>query len=107
MAGLRNVAILLFHNVELLDLSGPYEVFTVANRWCKPPAFRVYTAAESREPITAWNGLTLNPQFRLWDCPPPDLLVIPGGRGTRTEMHNPTVIGWIQRCAERAELAHV
>ena len=49
-------------------------------------------------------GLSVNPHSRLTDCPPPDLLLVPGGQGTRQEMHNPALIDWIRRVASEAEL---
>ncbi|HEY0734688.1 MAG TPA: DJ-1/PfpI family protein [Herpetosiphonaceae bacterium] len=99
----RNVAILIFDEVEVLDFCGPFEVFGVTRSREEAP-FNVYTVAERIEPVLARNGLSVNPRYTIDDCPPPDLLVIPGGLGARKEMHNPAVIEWIKRCAEPAEL---
>jgi transcriptional regulator GlxA family with amidase domain len=104
MTAPRNVAILLFPDVEVLDFCGPYEVFSVAARQTDPPAFSVYTVAERNGRLAARNGLSLNPDYHLTSCPPPDVLVIPGGLGTRKEMHNTTLTDWIKRCSARAEL---
>jgi transcriptional regulator GlxA family with amidase domain len=104
MPATRNVAVLLFPDVELLDFTGPFEVFSVASRWSDPPALSVWTVAEKREPIVARNGLSVNPHYQLADCPPPDLLVVPGGLGTRREMDNAALVGWIAQAAARAEL---
>jgi transcriptional regulator GlxA family with amidase domain len=100
MAATRNVAVLLFPDVELLDFAGPFEVFTTTSRWSEPPAFHVYTVAEKLEPVVARNGLSVNPHFLREACPPPDLLVVPGGLGTREEMHNEALVGWIGRAAK-------
>lgn len=100
----RNVAILIFDEVEVLDFCGPFEVFGVTGRAREAAPFNVYTVAERSEPVLARNGLSVNPRYTLDDCPPPDLLVIPGGIGARKEMHNATVIEWIKRCAKPAEL---
>lgn len=100
----RNVAILIFDEVEVLDFCGPFEVFGVTGRSHEDAPFNVYTVAERSEPVLARNGLSVNPRYTLADCPPPDLLVIPGGLGARKEMHNAVVIDWIKRCAEPAEL---
>lgn len=100
----RHVVILLFPDAEVLDFCGPFEVFSVAARWSDPPAFLVATATEAPGPVRAKNGLSVNPDFLLETCPPPDLLLVPGGIGTRKEMNNPAVLEWIKRHSEKAEL---
>jgi transcriptional regulator GlxA family with amidase domain len=100
----RTVAIFIFDDVEVLDFCGPFEVFGVTGAHTDPPAFRVYTVAEKAGPIRAVNGLSVNPHYTLAECPPPDILLVPGGMGTRREMHNPVVLDWIRRCSGSAEL---
>ncbi len=100
----RKLAILLFDDVEVLDFCGPFEVFSVANRFTDPPAFNVLTVAEKPGPVLTRGGLSVNPHHRLADCPRPDLLLVPGGQGTRKEMHNPALIDWIKNVAGKAEL---
>ncbi|MGF7218849.1 transcriptional regulator GlxA family with amidase domain [Spirosoma lacussanchae] len=109
---MRQVAILLFDEVEVLDFAGPFEVFGVADRKADPKSFQVFTVAE-RGPVYARNGLSINPSYLLNDHPKPDLLIIPGGGGyqsdgtpygTRREVDNPAVVNWIRRQAARAEL---
>ena len=85
----RTLAILIFDDVDVLDFCGPFEVFSVANRFTDPPAFSVLTVAEKPGPVLTRGGLSVNPHHRLADCPQPDLLLVPGGQGTRKEMHNP------------------
>jgi transcriptional regulator GlxA family with amidase domain len=104
MSTTRNVAILLFPDVELLDFAGPCEVFSVASRWSDPPAFSVYIVAEKSGPLLAKNGLSVNPHHLLADCPAPNLLVVPGGLGTRKEMNNEPLLAWISRAAAKAEV---
>jgi transcriptional regulator GlxA family with amidase domain len=100
----RNLAILVFEDVEVLDFCGPFEVFTVASRFTEPPAFNVVTVAEKPWPVLTRGGLSVKPHYRLADCPRPDLLLVPGGQGTRREMHNPTLIEWIKARSQDAEL---
>ena len=100
----RNLAILLFDDVEVLDFCGPLEVFSVAARRRDPPAFNVYTVAERTAPVLARNGLSVNPQFQLEGCPPPEILLVPGGLGTRRELQNQPLLDWIGRAAAGAEL---
>ena len=101
----RNLAILMFEDVELLDFCGPYEVFSIANR-SEPavPVFEVYTVAEDLQPVRTHNGLLVVPQFQLSDCPDADLLLVPGGIGTRREVDNSSLVDWIQVTAARADL---
>jgi transcriptional regulator GlxA family with amidase domain len=100
----RKLAILLFDDVEILDFCGPFEVFTVANRQADPQAFDVITVAEKPGPVVARNGLSVNPHHTLADCPKTDILLIPGGWGTRKEMNNSVLIDWIRQTATFAEL---
>jgi putative intracellular protease/amidase/catechol 2,3-dioxygenase-like lactoylglutathione lyase family enzyme len=100
----RNVAILIFEDVEVLDFCGPFEVFSVANRFTDSPAFHVFTVAEKPGPVLTRGGLSVNPLHRLADCPRPDLLLVPGGQGTRREMHNTALIEWIKARSQEAEL---
>ncbi len=100
----RNVAILIFDEVEVLDFCGPFEVFSVTGRRKDLTLFNVYTVAEKEQPVLARNRLSVNPGYTIRDCPQPDILVVPGGLGTRKEMHNPILIGWIKGCSQKAEL---
>lgn len=102
----RNVAILIFDDVEVLDFCGPFEVFGVTGLRDKEkePPFYVYTIAEKAEPVIARNGLSINPAFTLENCPPPDILLVPGGFGTRKQMHNAALLAWVKAQSERVEL---
>ncbi len=100
----RNVAILLFPEVEVLDFAGPFEVFAVTDELRGYNTFNVLTVASHSVPIRARNGLTVVPDYHLESCPPPHLLVIPGGFGTRQLLHQPQVIDWVRACANSAEL---
>jgi transcriptional regulator GlxA family with amidase domain len=100
----RNVAILIFNEVEVLDFCGPFEVFSVTGRRDNSNPFNVYTVAEKGQPILARNHLSVNPGYTIQDCPQPDILVVPGGLGTRREMHNSILIDWIRSSSQKAEL---
>lgn len=104
MSVTRNLAIVLFDNAEVLDFCGPFEVFSVAGRQTDPPAFDAFTVAERPGPVIARNGLSVNPDHTLDTCPKLDLLLVPGGLGTRTEMNNALLIDWIKRRADEAEI---
>jgi transcriptional regulator GlxA family with amidase domain len=101
--GLRT-AIVIFDDVEVLDFAGPFEVFSVTGRRRKLEPFDVYTVAERMTPVLARNGLSVNPRYSFANCPPPDILVVPGGYGTRREMKNPMMLEWITKVAPSCEL---
>ncbi len=110
---MRNVAILLFDEIEVLDFAGPFEIFSVSGgRQTGQPPFDVYTVAE-KSPVTAKKGLIVIPNYGFDDCPKPDVLVIPGGggflpdgtpQGSRREMNNPKLLEWLHLHAPDAEL---
>ncbi|MEL7143106.1 MAG: DJ-1/PfpI family protein [Cyanobacteria bacterium J06554_3] len=105
------VAILLFDDVEVLDFAGPFEVFSITGQQQGLTPFEVYTVAE-KAPISARNNLSINPHYTLDDCPPPDILIVPGGGGyradgtpygTRKEINNPALLDWIEQCSEQTQ----
>jgi len=98
----RNIAILIFENVEILDFTGPYEVFITASNRGKD--FNIYTVAEKQQPIIALGNLSINPAFSCENCPTPDIVIIPGGWGSRKEMKNETILNWIKQVSIDAEL---
>ena len=100
----RNVAIFVFDDVEVLDFAGPYEVFAVSDELHDHSLFNVYAVAEHRTAVEAKNQLSLNPSYEFSDCPKPDILVIPGGDGTKSLLANKNVIGWIRKSSQTAEM---
>jgi transcriptional regulator GlxA family with amidase domain len=99
----RNVAILIFPEVEILDFTGPFEVFAVTNELGGFDTFHTYTVAENPGSIRARNGLKIVPDFTLESAPQPQILVVPGGAGTRPLLKKPTVLEWIRQRAHKAE----
>ena len=97
-------AIVIFDEVEVLDFAGPFEVFSVTGRRRKLEPFDVYTVAERNAPVMARNGLSINPRYTFANAPAPDILVVPGGYGTRREMKNPLMLEWITRVSPNCEL---
>jgi len=84
----KRVGILIFPNVEVLDFCGPFEVFSVtrlneALRREEPSPFEVVLIAEQADVIVTTGGLRVIPDYTLANCPPLDILVVPGGWGTR------------------------
>jgi transcriptional regulator GlxA family with amidase domain len=104
MRNTHTIAILIFDDVEVLDFCGPFEVFSVARHFTDPQAFEVLTVSQKPGPVLTRGGLRVDPHHQLADCPRPDLLLVPGGQGTRKEMHNTALIEWIRQVSEGAEL---
>lgn len=100
----KTVVLLLFHDVEVLDFAGPFEVFAVTDELRGYDTFQVITVAETSSPIRARNGLRVLPDHPFATCPPPDLLIIPGGFGTRALLKNEPVLAWLRTQADSAEL---
>jgi transcriptional regulator GlxA family with amidase domain len=105
-----NVGILIFDDVEVLDFCGPFEVFSVTrpvggssqDENAKP--FAVFTIAQKSATIKARGGLRVEPHFTIENHPPIDILVVPGGWGTRREVDNPAIIDWIRRVTTETQL---
>jgi transcriptional regulator GlxA family with amidase domain len=102
-----NVGILLFDDVQVTDFTGPYDVFMVAGRSpgsTEPPLFDSFTLSSEAE-VTCAGGLRVRTDYRLGDHPPIELLVVPGGSGTRREENNPHLIDWVKARAEGSQIA--
>lgn len=83
----NKVAILIFDGVEIIDYTGPWEVFGAAG-------FDVYTVAATKEPITTAMGMTVLPKFTFADAPQPDILVVPGG-GVKAARDSVATLKWV------------
>jgi transcriptional regulator GlxA family with amidase domain len=104
----RRVGILVFDEVEVLDFCGPFEVFSTtrleeARRREEPSPYEVKLVAEKRDIVVASGGLKVMPDHTLEDCPPVDVLVVPGGWGTRREIGNKRLLSWIAEASRGAE----
>jgi transcriptional regulator GlxA family with amidase domain len=97
----KNVAILLYEGVELLDFAGPGEVFQQA-QVNGTNAFSVYTVGVTTKEIISQGFLKITTQYTIDDCPMPDILVIPGGN-TISQVNNEKLISWIAGVNQQAE----
>ncbi len=102
VGGSRNVAVLIFPGVQIIDYTGPWEVFGHASVNGRP-AFRIYSVAATASPIETAMGMTVIPSFSLARAPKPDVLVIPGG-DVSGSLEDEAVIRWIQVSAHTAEV---
>lgn len=87
----------------MLDFAGPFEVFAVANELTGFETFHTFTVAELPGSVRARNGLKVMPDFTVETAPPPHVLVVPGGAGTRPLLRKPAVLEWIRQRARKAE----
>jgi transcriptional regulator GlxA family with amidase domain len=105
----HTVGILIFDDVEVLDFAGPFEVFSRtrlvagadSRRTSDSAPFEVFTLGRT-EVITAIGGLKVMPTYSLDAAPAIDILVVPGGFGTRALLKDEPMLAWIRRAAERA-----
>jgi transcriptional regulator GlxA family with amidase domain len=107
----RTVGILVFEGVEVLDFCGPFEVFaTTTMPGAADPLdeavrpFRVLVIAERPDTVRCNGGLLVQPHYTIEDHPPLDILVVPGGYGTRREVSNDRLLDWIAAQDQRTEL---
>jgi transcriptional regulator GlxA family with amidase domain len=92
----RNVAIMIFEDVEVLDFAGPLEVFNVTAELSDPAPFNVFMVAETAAPVKTRGKLSVNPNYTLYGMPPADILIIPGGAGTRPLLKKPHILDWLR-----------
>jgi transcriptional regulator GlxA family with amidase domain len=94
-----NVGVALFDGAEELDWAGPWEVLAAwAEQW-PDDGVHVFTLAREDRPVTCAKGLRVLPDETWETAPPLDVLVYPGGRGTRRELQDEAVLDWIRGLA--------
>jgi transcriptional regulator GlxA family with amidase domain len=104
----RTVGVLLFPEFEPLDAFGPVEAFVIAE-WPgaapgDPRPFRIVTVAEARSPVAMRGGVRVVPDHDLAGCPALDVLLVPGGPGTRAEHRNRALLEFIRARAAAVDV---
>jgi putative intracellular protease/amidase len=102
----RNVAIVIYENVQPLDWTGPYEVYNDAGRFGAAngqDAFNVYTVSKTTEPVNG-QGLRLLPNYSIENAPRPDIVVFPGGPAGKIH-DDPVFFAWAEKVSKEAEIA--
>ena len=94
---------MIFDNVEDLDFTGPLEVFGTASR-LKPNSLHPFTIQREDREVKTVNGLRVTPDYGFRNCPRLNILLVPGGIGTRTEMKDPETLEFVKRNASSCEL---
>jgi transcriptional regulator GlxA family with amidase domain len=93
--------LLIFDGAEELDFTGPWEVFTTS-RMLRDDADTVVLVAERPGPVHCNKGMRVLPDCTIDDHPPLDVLLVPGGNGTRREVSNAAITGWIRKASADA-----
>jgi len=91
-----HIGLLLFPDITQLDMTGPYEVFI------KFPEARVHLIWKHRGPVTAGGGMQISPTTTFADCPPLDLICVPGGPGMNALLNDAETLDFIRRQAKAA-----
>jgi transcriptional regulator GlxA family with amidase domain len=104
----KRVGIVIFDNIEVLDFCGPFEVFSVTRmnedkRREESSPFEVLLVAERSDTVTTTGGMRVIPDHSFATCPKLDILVVPGGWGTRQEIENPVMLDWLRERAPQVE----
>lgn len=94
--------LVIFDDAEELDFVGPWEVFTMSAE-ARGMGDRCLLIAEHDRPVRCRKGMRVLPDHTFTDHPPLDLVLVPGGEGTRREADNPTILRWLVDQAEQAE----
>ncbi len=99
-----NVAVIFYNEVELVDMNGPIDVFVKANR-SNNNRYNIYTVAEKGMPrITEKDVVSICPTYTIYDCPMPDIIVLPGLITDDNEA-SPAIVKWVKEFGEKV-LAH-
>ncbi len=94
---INDIALYLHDGVEVLDFTGPLEVFTQAG-------FNVYTVGMTTEPIVSQRVLKVLPEYSIENCPQPDVIAFFGGGSARTQARNVRLQAWIKKVIQRTKI---
>ena len=104
IAGFR-LGIYVFKEVEIVDFAAPHGVFSVARRF--DPELDAFLISDSMRPVQAQAGFTVLPNYCFNDEPAMDAFLIPGGYGTRQEVHNKRLHAFIRSLPKETLLTSV
>jgi transcriptional regulator GlxA family with amidase domain len=99
------LGVYVFKDVEIIDFTAPYGVFSVARRF--DPELDAFLIADAARPVQAQAGFTVLPNYSFQDHPAMDAFLIPGGFGTRQEMHNRRLHEFVRSLPEETLLTSV
>jgi transcriptional regulator GlxA family with amidase domain len=96
MEEVRRIGILLFPEVEELDAIGPWEVLSYWTRAFPEDGWQVFCVSADGGPVTCAKGLRVEAHHGTADMPPLDVLLHPGGRGTRPQLRDEEHLEWVR-----------
>jgi len=99
------LGIYVFKDAEIVDYAAPYGVFSVARRF--DPELDAFLIANAMRPVQTQAGFTVLPNYSFADAPDMDAFLIPGGFGTRQEMHNGRLHDFIRALPEKTLITSV
>lgn len=102
----RNIGVLIFSDAEVLDITGPHEVFAMALAYQQQqnlsPLYNVFLISKTLKPVTMSSGMKLHPDYRIDDCPLPlDTLIVAGGESIDKALHDQVLLDWIKQQSSR------
>jgi putative intracellular protease/amidase len=95
-SSVKNAAILIFDGVQIIDYTGPYEVIGYG--------FNVFTVSQTTDPVTTNMGMKVIPNYSFENCPPADIIIVPGGHGVAQSIREPKLINWILEQSKKARV---
>jgi transcriptional regulator GlxA family with amidase domain len=99
------LGVYVFKDAEIIDYAAPYGVFSVARRF--DPELEAFLIADAMRPVQTQAGLTVLPNYSFADRPAMDAFLIPGGFGTRQELHNTRLHAFIRELPQETLLTSV
>jgi transcriptional regulator GlxA family with amidase domain len=99
------LGVYVFKDAEIVDFAAPHGVFSVARRF--DPELEAFLIADAMRPVQAQAGFTVHPNYSFADRPAMDAFLIPGGFGTRQEMHNGRLLDFVASLPEQCLLTSV
>jgi transcriptional regulator GlxA family with amidase domain len=104
----KTVGILIYHNAEVLDFCGPFEVFATTRldeetrRETSSPIHQLILS-EHKAPVRTSGGMMILPSEDFDSCPKLDILLVPGGHGVRPLLHQPEYLDWLRKMASQVD----
>ena len=92
-----NIGFLVFPDIQQLDLTGPYEIFSVLDA-----PKEIHLVWNNLEPVRSTTGITFHPTRTFVDCPPLDVVCVPGGIGVNPLLRDAVVLDFLRRQAGTA-----
>ncbi len=92
-----NIVFVLFDNVTQLDFTGPVQFLS------RLPGAKVHVVSKNGAAVTTDSGFSILPSCNFADCPPADILCVPGGHGVRQAIADPAIVDFVRRQGDNAQ----